>query len=223
MGIYKEAGRKGLDQIVKVALLERVPPPAVARMWLHHHDYSITYVGKVLSREAYAALSPRLQTNPFFIVPVFREKGLFNVVVNNQRDLSLVCPQGEWQKQGDLAQPHMTMQFFTELQKSKGLVLMRSELKDQVLTRQDAFHITNTFLRYYTIPHCFQFVEDFNHNPSQFDYHRYLRHMQEDAKAWSSQKSLHHIDILDKKFTWTDRVRPAPLITPDSTPSATTA
>lgn len=31
--------------------------------------------------------------------------------------------------------------------------------------------------------------------------------MKEDAKAWSSQKSLHHIDILDKKFTWTDRIR----------------
>ena len=30
------------------------------------------------------------------------------------------------------AQPHMTMQFFTELQKSKGLVLMRSEIKDKV-------------------------------------------------------------------------------------------
>lgn len=32
---------------------------------------------------------------------------LFNVMVNNQRDLSLVCPLGEYQKQGDLVQPHM--------------------------------------------------------------------------------------------------------------------
>eukprot|EP00668_Euglena_longa_P011449 GGOE01013853.1.p1 GENE.GGOE01013853.1~~GGOE01013853.1.p1 ORF type:complete len:223 (-),score=65.54 GGOE01013853.1:279-947(-) len=206
MPIYKEVGRKGLDEIVKLALLERCTPQAVGQMWLHHHDYAVQYVGKVISRAAYTALSPRLQRNPFFIIPVFRDKGLFNVMVNNQRDLSLVCPLGEYQKQGDMVQPHMTMQFFTELMRSKGLVLMRSELKDKVLTRQDAYHVTNTFLRYYTIPSCFQFVEDFNHNPSQFDYHRYLRHMKEDAKAWSSQKSLHHIDILDKKFTWTDRI-----------------
>ena len=33
----------------------------VAQMWLHHHDYAIQYVGKVLSRAAYSALSPRLQ------------------------------------------------------------------------------------------------------------------------------------------------------------------
>jgi hypothetical protein len=205
MGIYKEVGRKSLDEIVKMALFEKATPQAVAQMWLHHHDYAIQYVGKVLSRAAYSALSPRLQQNPFFVIPVFRDKGLFNVIVNNHRDLSIVSPLGEYQKQGDLVQPHMTMQFFTELQKSKGLVLMRSEIKDKVLTRQDAYHITTTFLRYYTYPHCFAFVEEFNKNSNQFDFHRYLRHMKEDAKQWSTQKSLHHIDILDKTFTWSDR------------------
>ena len=36
--------------------------------------------------------------------------------------------------------------------------------------------------------------------------------MKEDAKSWSSQKSLHHIDILDKKFTWMDRFKVKPRV-----------
>eukprot|EP00906_Rhabdomonas_costata_P021015 RCo030551 len=229
--IYKEVGRKGLNEILKMELVERVSPKGITNMWLMHHEYAIQYVGKVLSAAAYSALSPRLLGNPFFVVPVFREKGLFNVMLNNQKDLTLVAPLGEFQKQGDLCQVHLTIQFFTELMNSKGLVLLRTEIKDQVLNKQDAIHITNTFLRYYTYPNCFEFVHEFNRRPNQFDYHRFLRHLKEDSKKWSTNKKLNRIDILDKKFTWSDveldrgqkldcTVEPTPMPPPAAPPSS---
>eukprot|EP01006_Ploeotia_vitrea_P058490 TRINITY_DN69534_c0_g1_i1.p1 TRINITY_DN69534_c0_g1~~TRINITY_DN69534_c0_g1_i1.p1 ORF type:complete len:242 (-),score=15.19 TRINITY_DN69534_c0_g1_i1:192-884(-) len=203
--ILKEAGRKGLDQIMKVAMAEREHPMAIANMWTTRHDYEIQTVGKVLSGNAYRALRPRLLENRFFVIPVFREQGLFNVMINNQSEMTLVAPLGEFQKKGDQCATHMTIQFFTELLASKDMVLMRSELKDNVMDKRDATHVTNTFLRYYTLPDCYQFVEQFNKQAHSFDFNRYLKKLQDDAKTWSSIKALHHIDIQEGKgFTWNE-------------------
>jgi hypothetical protein len=154
------------------------------------------YWGRCISGAAYNAIQPRLVSCPHFCVPVFREKGLFNVVTNFDRELIGVVPLGEWQKKQDSAQVHMTIQFFTELARSKDLVLVRCEIKDTVFTRQDCLFVTQMLLKYYTYPRLYEeWVETFNKRPHHFDYHRYLRTMKEEAEEGKK------IEILDKKST----------------------
>lgn len=179
----KVPGRKGLDEICKLHLLEATPAPQLATIWNEHHKQFVQYWGRVISTSAYEALRPRLTAAPYFVVPVFREKGLFNVVTNFHNDLVGVVPLGEFQKKQDHANIHMTIQFFTELSRSKNLVLVRCEIKDQVLMRQDCVFLTQMLLKYYTLPNLYEtYVETFNKRPNQFDYHNYLRAMKDEAQ-----------------------------------------
>lgn len=192
--ITKLPGRKALDDIVKLELFNAAPPEQIIRIWQDHHIQFVQYYGRAISTAAYTAMRPRLEKSRYFVVPLFREKGLFNVVTNWNQDIVGVVPLAEFQKQGDGATVHMTVQFFTELAQDKGVVLVRCEIQDKVMQRQDCIFLTHMLLRYYTLPHLYEtYVETFNKRPNQFDYHAYLRHMKEE----SSQKGK--IDILDKK------------------------
>lgn len=195
-GILKIPGRKSLDEVCKLALLEATPAPAVAAIWNEHHKQFIQYWGRTISTEAYNALEPRLRKCPYFVIPCFRDKGLFNVVTNFHNDLIGVVPLGEFQKKGDHAQVHMTIQFFTELSRSKQLVLVRCEIQDKVFMRMDCVFLTQMLLKYYTLPHLFEgYVEPFNKRPNQFDFHQYLRAMKDEAKK-------DDIEIKDKKYNY---------------------
>ncbi|KAJ9469895.1 ATP synthase mitochondrial F1 complex assembly factor 1 [Diplonema papillatum] len=207
--MLKEAGRKSLDSILKLELLEKASPAAIMNLWTTHHQLVMQYWGRVISTEAFEVIAPRLKECPYFVVPVFRDKGMFNVVTNFQAgrgadagrdDLMLCCPLGEWQAKQDHASIHMTIQFFTELSKSKGIVLVRCELMDQHMTKQDAMFVTHILLKYYTLPHLFNHVELFNKSPNQFSYHNYLRQMKEEAKVETGKGK--NIEILDEKRTW---------------------
>eukprot|EP01064_Diplonema_japonicum_P006592 TRINITY_DN1443_c1_g1_i1.p1 TRINITY_DN1443_c1_g1~~TRINITY_DN1443_c1_g1_i1.p1 ORF type:complete len:220 (+),score=69.60 TRINITY_DN1443_c1_g1_i1:45-704(+) len=209
--IFKHAGRKALDQILKMELIENASPPAIINLWYTHHEMMMQYWGRVLSGDAYDAMYPRLKANPYFVVPVFRDKGLFNVVTNfkTDEDIVLCCPLGEWQEKQDHASVHMTIQFFTELKQSKNLVLVRCELQDNHMTKQDAMFVTHCLMKYYTMPKQFEFVETFNKNPSQFNYHNYLRAMKLDAEANTGKGG--NIEILEEKKTWlTDAYKKPP-------------
>jgi len=178
----KIPGRKGLDEICKLALLEATPSNQIASMWNTYHTQYLMYWGRTISATAYGALQPRLAKCPYFVLPCFRQKGLFNVVTNFSQDLIGVAPLAQWQDKGDHAPVHMTIQFFTELARSKQLVLVRCEIKDEVFMRQDCIFITQMVLKYYTLPRLFEtYVETFNMRPNQFNYHAYLRAMKDEA------------------------------------------
>lgn len=189
----KLPGRKGLDDIVKMELFENATVPEIINVWNFNHSQYVQYYGRVLSTSAYEAMRPRLEKCPYFLVPVFRDKGLFNAVTNFNQDLVGVVPLGEYQTKGDHAIPHMTVQFFTELSKSKGLVLVRCEIQDQVFRKQDCAFVTQMMLKYYTMPNLYEkWVETFNKTPHQYDYHAFLKHMKDEV-------GKDNINILDKK------------------------
>lgn len=191
--IFRKPGRKGLDEICKLPLLEASTPGQIAAIWDNHHLQFLQYWGRTISADAYNALEPRLRACPYFVIPVFRDKGLFNVVTNFKEDLIGVAPLGEWQQKQDSAQIHMTIQFFSELSRTKRIVLVRCEIKDEVLMRTDCIYLTQMVLKYYTVPRLYEtWVETFNKRPNQFDYHAYLRTMKDEAKK-------DNIDIKDKK------------------------
>lgn len=189
----KLPGRKCLDDVCKLNLLEAASPEQIMNIWHTNHIQFVQYYGRVISTAAYDAIRPRLVKCPYFLVPVFRDKGLFNAVTNFNEDLVGVVPLGEYQKLGDHAIPHMTVQFFTELARSKNLVLVRCEIQDKVFTKQDCMFVTQMLLKYYTMPELYEkWVESFNKRPNQYDYHAFLRHMKDEV-------GKNNIEIKDKK------------------------
>lgn len=193
LAYFKRPGRKSLDEVVKLPLFEAATPAQLATIWNNHHMQYVQYWGRAISTQAYYAMEPRLQASPYWVIPCFRDKGLFNVVTNFTDDLVGVSPLGEWQKKQDEAGIHMTIQFFTELARSKNLVLVRCEIKDEVFMRTDCIFLTQMLLKYYTVPRLYEtWVETFNKRPNRFDFHAYLRAMRDEARK-------DNIKIEDKK------------------------
>lgn len=192
-GILKIPGRKCLDDILKMPLLDALTSVELINLWTKHHEQTLQYWGRVISPQAYDALRVRLVQSPYFVVPVFRDKGLFNVVTCFDQDLVGVVPLKDYQDKQDHAQVHMTIQFFQEMSRSKGVVLVRTEIKDQIFTKQDCMFICTMLLKYYSLPAKYHtWVEPFNKQPNNFDYHAYLRSMKDEAQR-------DNITILDKK------------------------
>ena len=108
--IMKEAGRKNLGEIIKLDEWQKASQSKVVSLWNDHHIQYTQYYGRVLETAAYEAVRPRLATCPYFVIPVFRDKGLFNVVTNFNSDLIGVAPLAEWQQKQDSAEIHMTIQ-----------------------------------------------------------------------------------------------------------------
>lgn len=180
----KLPGRKHLDDVCKLDLLMAAPAAEVANIWISHHAQFAQYWGRVISTAAYNVLQPRLNTSRYFIVPVFRDKGIFNAVTNYNAEQGVigVTPLQEWQNKGDHAQVHMLIQFFTELASAKDLVLVRCELQDKHMTRQDCALVTSLMLKFYTVQNLYdEYVETFNKRPNSFDYHAYLRCIKDDV------------------------------------------
>ena len=201
--IVKNAGRKSLDQILKTDLLESLTAAEIMNMWITHHQLIMMYWGRVITAEAYDAMRARLKECPYFVIPVFRDKGLFNVVTNFQDgedDMVLCSPLGEWQQLQDAATVHMTIQFFTELKESKGIVLIRCEIRDNHLTKQDCMFVTHLLMKYYIMPENFHYVEQFNKAPAQFNYHQYLKQMQ--VEAGNETGKGQNIEIQEEKRGW---------------------
>ena len=192
-GFLKLPGRKSLDSLMKLDELQKLSTPEIMNIWMTHHENVIQYYGRVVSAEAYKQILPRFEKSPYFVIPIFRDTALFNVVSCFDRDLIGVCPLKVWQDKQDSADVHMTIQFFDELAASKGIVLVRAEIKDEIFKKADCAFACTMLLKYYSLPAKYhEWVETFNKSPQSFDYHRYLRQMKDEA-----QQS--NVQILDKK------------------------
>lgn len=197
LGRVKLPGRKSLDDVCKLELLQAAKPEEVMNIWLGHHAQFSQYWGRVMSSAAYNAMRPRLEASRYFVVPLFRDKGIYNAVTNFNADIVGVTPLQEWQNKGDHAQVHMLVQFFTELSASKNLVLVRCELQDKHMTRQDCALVTSLMMRFYTDPRLYEtYVETFNKRPHNFDYHAYLRCIKDAVGG----KAADSVKIEDKKL-----------------------
>ena len=180
--LFKLPGRKSLDTVMKMDLLLLLPAPQIINLWVQHHSQLLQYWGRVISNDAYIQMQQRLRQCPYFCVPVFRKTCLFNAVTCFDRDVVGVAPLREWQDKEDSCTPHLLIQFFTELASTKGIVLIRAELKDEVFTKEDSAFICGMLMKYYIEPNKYeQWVHAFNKNPHIFDYTAFLHSMKQET------------------------------------------
>ncbi|KNH01726.1 hypothetical protein XU18_5094 [Perkinsela sp. CCAP 1560/4] len=192
-GYLKLPGRKSLESIVKTNELSKLSSAEIMNIWMMRHENLIQYYGRIVSADAYRALLPRFEKCPYFVIPIFRDTALFNVVTCFDRDLIGVSPLKAWQDKQDATDVHMTIQFFDDFAATKGIVLVRAEIKDEIFKKSDCAFACTMLLKYYSLPLKYQeWVETFNKSPQSFDYHRYLRQMKDEAQR-------NDIGILDKK------------------------
>jgi ATP synthase F1 complex assembly factor 1 len=162
---------KSLDQIVKLNLLEKEDIEAVKLIWSKYHFAMNDVVAHTLTPEQYHTLMTRGRACPMFVLPLFRNIGFVNMVLQFQSGYVLYSSLREYQKIGEFASPYLTLSHFTELERSKGVVLMRGEVNTKEIDKGQAKEIIRLMYKFYLDDKLFRdFVEPFNKTPHLFSF-----------------------------------------------------
>ncbi|CAO3622274.1 unnamed protein product [Mucor hiemalis] len=162
-----------LDKLVKVELLENETPEKIAEIWNAGHANK-DCITAAIPADIYDKLYKRSQQYPMFVVPMPREQGVeffflqFNFHQCNFTSLL------EYKTKGSEARPFLTLTHFTELEKSKGIVLMKGEINDdpRMLDTANAQFLTFALQQFYVTggEEKLKLVEKFHKSPAEFDF-----------------------------------------------------
>lgn len=174
--LFQFPGPKSLDQIVKMRYLEKEFPEQVKHIWNSHHYFKPDLLSDAIRVNTYETLLPRMRKCPLFIIPIQKKLGYVNYMVQCQEQYILITSLLEFKKRGEYANPYLCVSHFTELAKSKQLVLMRGEINMQLITKPEAIELIRlTYIFYLSDRLYLNFVEPFNKTPHLFDYEKFLQ------------------------------------------------
>ncbi|KAI9362297.1 ATP11 protein-domain-containing protein [Pilaira anomala] len=168
-----DSSAPSLDKLVKLELLENETPEVIAQIWNAGHANKDCITAAIPS-DIYQKLYERSQKYPMFVVPMPREQGVeffflqFNFHQCNFTSLL------EYKTKGSEARPFLTLTHFPELQKSKGIVLMKGDINDdpRMLDTGNAQFLTFALQEFYVTggDKKLQLVEKFHNSPAEFDF-----------------------------------------------------
>lgn len=131
-------GPKSLDQVVNVAKLEKAPTLEISQIWTEFHKFKLSSTSDFFSSEEWALLSRRATACPIFVIPIFKNVGFLSVLAQWQMPYLLVTSLKEYQVKKDKAMPYVTVTHFTELEKTKNVVLSRGEVNYEFVSKVEA-------------------------------------------------------------------------------------
>lgn len=164
-------GPKSLDQIIKMNLIEKETPQAIEQIWNDFHYLTIDVVSKVIPYQQYQLFFSRITTCPWFVLPVFKNIGYMNMVVQAQREYILFTSMREFKQRESMASPYLSLSHFTDLVQTKGIVLMRAEVNTTHLNKGEANDLVKFLYEFYLRDDLYrQYVEVFNKQPNSFNF-----------------------------------------------------
>lgn len=166
---------KTLNDIMRIETVEGLPPDEVARIW---NDFHIGrgHISAVMATPLYEAFKSRAQACPLFVLPVRRDGGFVNMVTQAQIPYLLVTGLHDYKLRGTNAAPFFAVTHYTELAKSKGLVLVRGDVVlPSQLSDSEAQGLLKDVHAFYLQENKFRLVQAFNKDPRSFDFQAVLR------------------------------------------------
>jgi ATP synthase F1 complex assembly factor 1 len=176
-------GPNKLDDVLKIELLQDKTKAEVAAMWMQYHEDKPDTIGLVLQGGSNVGTEvlARASKAPFFISPVFRDDGFFNLVSQFHQPCHFFMAYLEDYKMDPIsATPLVTFSVFDEL-KEHDLTLVRCEILNKALSEEEGYKVVESVLDSYR--QDYENVETFNQQPNAFDIDSYISRMQIRWKA----------------------------------------
>jgi ATP synthase F1 complex assembly factor 1 len=168
---FQLPGPKSLDQIIKMNLIEKEDPPAIEQIWNDFHRLTIDVVSYVIPAEQYKLFLARVKECPWFVLPVFKNIGYVNMVVQAQHEYILFTSMREFKERGATASPYLSLSHFTDIARSKGIILMRGEVNTAEINKGEGSELVKFLYEFYLRDDLYrQFVEVFNKQPHNFNF-----------------------------------------------------
>tara|TARA_B110001452_G_C15150388_1_gene400385 strand:- start:258 stop:992 length:735 start_codon:yes stop_codon:yes gene_type:complete len=120
-----------LADVAKLELLEAEQPAALAAIWEKYHENRPELSGSCVPAAEHAQIVERGRESPLFIFPVRREQGHFMLLsqFDVQHSVFVMTFLEDYKRNPAAAQPWLSVTLFDELMASKGLGLLRVEVR----------------------------------------------------------------------------------------------
>ncbi|KAL0479193.1 hypothetical protein AKO1_009581 [Acrasis kona] len=172
---FQSPGPKSLDSIVNIRKFEKEEPHAIEEIWNNYHLAVIDVVSRVVPIDKYKLLLHRTKESPMFVLPIFKNIGYANMVVQAQRDHILFTSMREYKEKESLAAPYVSLSHFTDLAQSKGIVLVRAEVNTDQVNKGEALELIKNMYDFYLMDDLYRdFVQVFNLQPHMFSFDRLM-------------------------------------------------
>lgn len=140
-GGFSYPAPRALQQIVRLELLESESRERIEQIWADFHREKDDSLVTALRGAAFAALAERARASPFFVFPVYRKEGFFNMICQFQDTCFLLTYLEAFKENPGLAPPCLTVSLYGDLTESKDIGLVRADivnmLDKQVRRRDD--------------------------------------------------------------------------------------
>lgn len=164
-----------IREIVKLSLIERESPADIKRIWTEYHLNRPNNVATIITAHQYDLLLKRSRPSPIFIFPLKRKAGHFILVSQAQEKSNLFTYLEDFKKNPERATPYFVLTLFDEFKVKKGIVPVRGDIVDHLISKSEADMLLKAFLAHYIEAGLYEeSVHIFNHDPQNFSHEKYV-------------------------------------------------
>lgn len=161
---------KGLNSVMKVELLEDKTAEEITKIWNQYHSTK-DCVFAVLKTNEFQNLKEKSKECPVFVFPIPRDDGFEFILCQFDRNDVYFTPLAMFQVVRENAPPCLTLTHYTELNDSKGIVLMTGQYDEKILNEKSALSLVQLMSIFYGKDSKFySLVKQFNYEPETFKY-----------------------------------------------------
>ncbi|DAZ99864.1 TPA: hypothetical protein N0F65_008607 [Lagenidium giganteum] len=163
---------RALKEIVKVDLLANEGADEIRKIWADYHAEKDDCIASTLSGAEVTKVVDRARGSPFFIVPVYRKDGFFNMLCQFQEKHFLITYLEAFKENPALAPPCVTVSLYKDLVDTKDLALVRTDVIN-MLDKPESEMLMKQVIASYLDDNLFSWVDKFNHKSQEFDFEAY--------------------------------------------------
>jgi hypothetical protein len=174
--------KRHLNDILKLELVLLENEDKIKSLWFSYHNVKPGIVPSSLSSKEYNLLEQRHKKCTLNIYPIYRNRGFFLLLSQYQdANHTVFCNFEDFKKDPHTAMPWMVVTLYTELAKSKNLILLRADITNRNLKKEEAIRVLKLWKLMYLDPSgdFYAHVEKLNLNPSEFSMERFLKQLPE--------------------------------------------
>eukprot|EP00592_Proboscia_alata_P006489 CAMPEP_0194357168 /NCGR_PEP_ID=MMETSP0174-20130528/4692_1 /TAXON_ID=216777 /ORGANISM="Proboscia alata, Strain PI-D3" /LENGTH=227 /DNA_ID=CAMNT_0039127073 /DNA_START=22 /DNA_END=705 /DNA_ORIENTATION=- len=190
---YSFASPRKLEEIMKTEKMSDMDSKTISEVWSKYHENKKRVVGLEISGKEGKSVLSRAAQCPYFIHPVFRDGGFFNLVSQFQTPSHFMLAYLEdYKKDPQGAQPLITLSLFENFMESHELTLVRGDIIAEGLSDEEGGRIIQTLVDMYRFDDEFtNNVHSFNKQPEKFDIDDFTSIQNKKWKEW--EKKLDNI------------------------------
>jgi len=180
---FSFAGPRKLEEIMKTELIEGKNKAEISDIWMTYHENQERVHGTIVSGEEGKLILERADKMKFFIQPIFRDEGFFNLLSQFQTPSHfLLAYLEDYKMDPNRAQPLITFSVFNDLADSHDLSLVRCDIINNGIEDDEGRKVMQNMLNSYHIEEEYSRVKAFNQDPAKFDVDDYISCMKQKWK-----------------------------------------